>query len=57
MFGGIRGDGEGGGEVREVKYGFGEEKAFEGVEGGLARRGPVPGEVLLGKVEEGASDV
>ena len=57
MFGGVRGDGEGGGEVGEVKDGFGEEKAFEGVEGGLARRGPVLGEVLLGKVEEGTSDV
>ena len=57
MFGGVRGDGKGGGEVREVKDGFGEEEAFEGVEGGLAGRGPVPGEVLLGKVKEGASDV
>ena len=57
MFGGVCGDGEGGGEVGEMKDGFGEEKAFEGVKGGLARRGPVPGEVLLGKVEEGASDV
>ena len=57
MFGGICGDGEGGREVGEKKDGFGEEKAFEGVKGGLARRGPVPGEVLLGKVEEGASDI
>ena len=57
MFRGVRGDGEGSGEVGEVKDGFGEEKAFEGVEGGLARRGPIPGEVLLGEVEEGAGDV
>ena len=57
MFGGVCGDGEGGREVREVKDGFGEEEAFEGVKGGLARRGPVPGEVLLSKVEEGASNV
>ena len=57
VFGGVRGDGEGGGEVGEVKDGFGEEEVFEGVKGGLARRRPVPGEVLLGKVEEGASDV
>ena len=57
MFGGVRGDGERGGEVREVEDGFGEEEALEGVEGGLARGGPVPGEILLGEVEEGASDV
>ena len=57
VFGGVRGDGEGSGEVRKVKDGFREEEAFEGIEGGLARRGPVPGEVLLGEVEEGASDV
>ena len=57
MFGGVRGDGKGGREVREVKDGFREEEAFERVEGGLARRGPIPGEVLLGKVKEGASDV
>ena len=57
MFGGVRGDGKGGGEVREVKDGLGEEEAFKGVEGSLARRGPVPGEVLLGEVEERASDV
>ena len=57
MFGGVRGDGKGGGEVGEVKDWFGKEEAFEGVKGGLARRGPVPGEVFLGKVEEGASDV
>ena len=57
MLGGVRGDGEGGGEVGEVKNGFGEEEVFEGVKGGLARRGPVPGEILLGKVEEGVSDI
>ena len=53
----VRGDGEGGGEVREVKDGFREEEAFEGVEGGLARGGPIPGEVLLCKVKEGSGDV
>ena len=57
MFGSVRGDGKGGGEVREVKDGFRKEEAFEGAEGGLARRGPIPGEVLLGEVEEGAGDV
>ena len=40
-----------------MENGFGEEEAFEGIEGGLARRGPVPGEVLLGEIEEGAGDV
>ena len=29
MFGGVHGDGKGGGEVGEVKDGFGEKKAFE----------------------------
>ena len=48
MFGSIRSDGEGGREVREVEDGFREEEAFEGVEGGLARGGPISGEVLLG---------
>ena len=57
MLGGVRGDGKGGGEVREVKDGLRKEEAFEGIEGGLARRGPIPGEVLLGEVKEGASDV
>ena len=57
MFGGVGGDCEGSGEVGEVEDGFGEEKAFEGVERSLAGGGPVPGEILLGEVEEGASDV
>ena len=50
-------NGERGGEVREVENGFREEEAFEGVEGGLTGRGPVPGEVFLSEVEERASDV
>ena len=57
VFRGIHGDREGGREVGEVEDGFREEKTFEGVEGGLARGGPVPRKVLLGEVEEGASDV
>ena len=57
VFRGVCGDGEGGGEVREMKDGFGEEKTFERVEGGLARRGPIPGEVLLGEVKEGSGDI
>ena len=54
---GVSGNREGGREVGKVKDGFGEEKTFEGVKGGLARRGPVPGKVLLGEVEEGAGDI
>ena len=57
MFRGVHGNGEGGGEVGKVKDGFGEEEMFEGIKGGLARRGSVPGEVLLGEVKERASDV
>ena len=57
VFRGVRGDSEGGGEVGEVKDGFGEEKMLEGLKGGLTRRGPVPGKVLLGEVEERAGDV
>ena len=50
VFRGVRGDREGGREVGEVEDGFGEEEMFEGVEGGLASRGPVPREVLFGEV-------
>ena len=50
VFRGVRGDHEGGREVGEVEDGLGEEKTFEGVEGGLASRGPVPREVLFGEV-------
>ena len=57
VFRGIHGYSEGSGEVGEVKNGFGEEETFEGVEGGLTRGRPVPGEVFLGEVEERASDV
>ena len=57
VFRGVCGNSEGGGEVREVKDGFGEEETFEGLKGGLARRGPVPGEVLLGEIEEREGDV
>ena len=54
---GVSGNSEGGREVGKVKDGFGEEESFEGVEGGLASRGPVPREILLGEVEEGMGDV
>ena len=57
MFRCIGGNGEGGGEVREVKDGFGEEEAFEGVERRLTGGGPVPREVLFSEVEERASNV
>ena len=57
MFRGVRGNREGSGEVREVENGFGEKEAFEGVKGGLTGGEPVPGEILLGEVEERASDI
>ena len=57
ILGGIRGDSEGGGEVGEVKNRFSEEEAFQGIKGSLARRGPIPGKVLLGEVEKGAGNV
>ena len=57
MFRCVRSNGERGSEVREVEDGFGEEEAFEGVEGGLTSRGPIPGEVFLGEVEEGAGNI
>ena len=57
VFRGVSGNREGSREVGEVENWLGEEEAFEGVEGGLARRGPVPGEVLFGEVEERASVV
>ena len=57
VFGSVRGDGEGSREVGEVQDGFREEEAFEGIKGGLTRRGPIPREVFLGEVKEGAGDV
>ena len=57
MFRCISGNGEGGGEVREVENGFREEEMFKGVERGLTRGGPIPREVLLSEVEERASDI
>ena len=57
VFRGVSGNSEGGGEVGKVKDGFGEKELFEGVKGGLASRGPVPREIFLGEVEEGAGDV
>ena len=57
VFGGVSGDGEGSGEIREAKDGFCEEEAFEGIEGGLARRGPIPREVFLGEIKERAGDI
>jgi len=57
VFRGIGSDGEGGGEIGEVKDGFLQEKGFEGVKGGLAGGSPVPLEVLFCKVDEGAGNV
>jgi len=55
--GGISGNGERCGEVREVEDGFGKESGAEGVHGLLASRGPGPSTVFLGEVNEGAGDV
>ena len=57
VLGCVGGNGERGGQVGEVENRFREEEAFEGVKGRLTRRGPVPGEVLLGEVKERAGDV
>ena len=53
----IGGNGEGSGQVGKVEDGFREEKAFEGVERGLAQGGPIPSEVLFGEVNEGTGDI
>jgi len=47
VFRGIGSDGEGGGEIGEVKDRFRQEEGFEGVEGGLGGGSPVPLEVLF----------
>jgi len=54
---GIGGDGERCGEIWEMEDWFRQEEGFEGVEGFLAGGGPVPLEVFLGEVDEGAGDV
>ena len=53
----ISGNGERGGEIREVEDRFQEEKTLKGVKRGLAGRRPVPREVFLGEVKERAGDV
>ena len=57
IFGCIGGNGEGGGEIREVEDGFRKEETFKGVKGGLASGGPIPREILLSEVKERASDI
>ena len=57
IFGCVSGNGKGGREVREAEDGFCEEEALEGVKGGLTSGGPIPREVFLGEVEEGAGNV
>ena len=57
VLGCVGGDSEGGREIREVEDGLCEEETFEGVKGGLAGGGPIPGEILLGEVEKRASDI
>ena len=43
IFQSVSGNSEGGGEVREMKDWLGEEKLFQGVEGRLTGRRPIPG--------------
>ena len=57
VFGRVGGDGKRSREFREVEDGFCKEEAFEGAKGGLAGGGPIPREVLLGEIEERASDI
>jgi len=57
MFGGISGNGKGCREVREVENWFRQEKGFERVKGSLASGSPVPLEVFLSEVNEGAGDI
>ena len=56
VLGSIGGDGEGFGEVREVKDRAREEELFEFVKGSLASGGPIPAIVFLSEVQEGAGD-
>jgi len=56
MFGGISGDGKCR-EVWEVENWFRQKKGFERVERSLASRSPVPLEVFLSEVDEGAGDI
>ena len=57
IFGSVGGNCEGGGEVRRVKDRLQEEEAFQGVEGGLTRGEPIPSQIFLSEVNQGASDI
>jgi hypothetical protein len=54
---GIRHDKEWGGDIGHRKYQTMGEGVFDGEEGVLTGRGPVPVDVLLGEVVEGTSDI
>jgi hypothetical protein len=56
-FGGIGGNGERCGEVGKMENVFGKESGMEGVHGLLTCRVSRPSTVLLGKVDEGASNI
>ena len=51
VFGSIGGNGEGSGKVWKVKDRFQEEEMFQGIEGGLTRRSPIPSQIFLGEVD------
>ena len=40
-----------------MEDGFGKKEAFQGIKGCLAGRGPRPGQVFLGEVDQRAGDV
>ena len=50
VLGCIGGNGEGGGEVRELENGLGGERLFKGGEGGVTRFIPFPGMSFLGEI-------
>ena len=57
IFRSVSGNSEGGGKVREIKDRFREEEAFQEIKRGLTRGGPIPSQVFLSKVNQGAGDV
>ena len=56
MFGGIRSEGERFPKIGEAKDWFLQESGLELVKSQVARRGPFPSKIFLGKVDQGASD-
>ena len=57
VFRSVGDDCERGREVRKVKDWFREKEAFQGVEGGLTRGGPIPSHIFLSEVNQRASNI